>query len=279
MWAEAGRDEKTVEAFFDDLGAERAAKIRLVSTDAGSWITNFVDRRAPKPIRCMDPFHLVAWVTDALDEVRREVLNDARRAGQRALAKQLKGARCALWKNPEDLTDRQQAKLADIATNKRLYRAYLLKEQLRQVFQQATPEQAIAPLERWLAWASRSKLPAFLKAAKIARLRGHAQPSAGQQPAQRRLDCRCGATAHPAPMPPPGGRGGLQAPFRIESASRASASRSSWSSRPPVSAIQTPAAGGVAACGSVHDPAASGAGSSEMKRSSTFFVSLETLLS
>jgi transposase len=49
-----------VEAFFDDLGAERAAAIRLVSADAGSWITNVVDRRAPNAIRCMDPFHVVA---------------------------------------------------------------------------------------------------------------------------------------------------------------------------------------------------------------------------
>ena len=39
--------------------------------------------------------------TDALDVVRREVWNDARRAGQRQLAKELKGARFALWKNPE----------------------------------------------------------------------------------------------------------------------------------------------------------------------------------
>jgi transposase len=170
VWAKAGRDEATVEAFFDDLGAERAAAIRLVSADAGSWITNVVDRRAPNAIRCMDPFHVVAWVTDALDEVRREVWNDARRAGQRALSKQLKGARYALWKNPEDLTARQHAKLADIAaTNRRLYRAYLLKEQLRQVFRQASSEQAIALLERWLAWASRSKLPPFVKAARSIR--------------------------------------------------------------------------------------------------------------
>jgi transposase len=127
VWAKPGRDEATVEAFFDALGDDRAAKLRLISTDAGSWITGVVDRRAPNAIRCMDPFHVVAWVTDALDEVRRQVWNDARRAGQRALVRQLKGARYALWNNPDDLTARQHAKLADIAaTNRRLYRAYLL---------------------------------------------------------------------------------------------------------------------------------------------------------
>jgi hypothetical protein len=50
-------------------------------------------------------------------------------------AKDLKGARYALWKNPENLTDRQTRKLASIQkTNRRLYRAYLLKEQLRQIY-------------------------------------------------------------------------------------------------------------------------------------------------
>ena len=45
----------------------------------------------------------------------------------RAHARDLKGARYALWKNPEDLTVRQKSKLAWVATvNRRLYRAYLL---------------------------------------------------------------------------------------------------------------------------------------------------------
>ena len=47
-------------------------------------------------------------------------------------ADQLKGCRYALWRNPEDLTPRQAGKLAWIAkVNTKLYRAYLLKEQLR----------------------------------------------------------------------------------------------------------------------------------------------------
>lgn len=56
-----------------------------------------------------------------------------RKEGLSAHARDLKHARYALWKNPEDLTDRQQKKLAWVSTvNRRLYRAYLLEEQLRQ---------------------------------------------------------------------------------------------------------------------------------------------------
>ena len=84
-------------------------------------------------MRCVDPFHVVALATDALDEIRREVWNEARRVGQTQLAGDLNGARFALWKNPENLTARQQ--LSDIErTNQRLCRAYLLKEQLRQIY-------------------------------------------------------------------------------------------------------------------------------------------------
>lgn len=120
----------------------------------------------PNAQLCLDPFHIVAWATKALDEVRREVWNEARRSGQKAVAKELKNARYALWKNPADLTARQGAKLASIAqTNQRLYRAYLLKEQLRQVFA-LKGAAGIALLDRWLKWARRCRLPSFVKLAK-----------------------------------------------------------------------------------------------------------------
>lgn len=64
---------------------------------------------------CLDAFHLVKWVTDALDQVRRDSWNEARRAGMNTHARDLKHARYALWKNPEDLTAKQEAKLAWVA--------------------------------------------------------------------------------------------------------------------------------------------------------------------
>ena len=106
-----------------------------MSADGAEWIAEWVADSCRNAPVCLDPFHVVTWATDALDEVRREVWNAARRAGQTAVAKALKGARFALWKTPENLTDRQEAKLASVAKlNQPLYRAYLLTEELRQVF-------------------------------------------------------------------------------------------------------------------------------------------------
>lgn len=139
-----------------------------------------VAARAPQATQCADPFHVVSWATGALDEVRREAWRQARASGQttsrphgsRVLrlsagaAADLKRARYALWKNPENLTDRQQTKLAWIEkTHPYLYRAYLLKEGLRLPFQ-LKGEEGKHALGRWLTWAARCRIPEFVELGK-----------------------------------------------------------------------------------------------------------------
>jgi transposase len=166
VWAAAGRDRQTVECFLDALGEERCKQIELVSADMAAWIAGPISERCPRAELCLDPFHVVALATDALDEIRREVWNEARHAGQSQTARDLKGARFALWKNPEHLTARQKHKLSDIQhTNRRLYRAYLLKEQLRQIYR-LPAQAAVALLDAWIKWARRCRLPAFVKLAR-----------------------------------------------------------------------------------------------------------------
>jgi transposase len=152
-----------VGAFFDALGEKRTKQLKLVSCDMAGWIEAVLAKRCPKAKRCVDPFHVVQLATEALDKVRCEVWNEARRAGQGDTARQLKGARFCLWKNPENLATHQQSKLADVEKlNRPLYRAYLLKEQLRQIY--CLPaRKAIALLDEWLAWARRCRLKPFVR--------------------------------------------------------------------------------------------------------------------
>jgi transposase len=164
VWAAPGRDKETLRSFFDLLGKERAKKISHVSADAADWIAKVVAERCPKAVRVMDPFHVVQWATDALDQVRREVWNAERGGKGRATAgsKSLKKARWALWKNPADLTERQCAQLEFIAkAHPVLHRAYLLKEGLRLALKSG-PETAEA-LWEWVLWARRSRLEPFVK--------------------------------------------------------------------------------------------------------------------
>ena len=63
-------------------GLERSAGIELVYNDMGEWITRAVAERCPQATLCLDPFHVVALASDALDEVRREVWNEAKTFGR-----------------------------------------------------------------------------------------------------------------------------------------------------------------------------------------------------
>jgi transposase len=172
VWAAAGRDDATVHRFFDDLGAQRAAELTHVSADMAPWIERVVTARAPQALRCADPFHIVAWATEALDAERIRAWNEAagrhRRNGtwtNKAVgpSRAFKRARWALWKNPQRLTDRQRHQLDWIAkTDHRVWRAYLLKEAMRYVFT-VKGEQGKVALDRWISWARRSRLPSFIE--------------------------------------------------------------------------------------------------------------------
>ena len=60
----------------------------------------------------------------------------------------------------------QRLKLSSIQqTNQRLYRAYLLAQQLRQIYR-VDANDALALLEAWLKWARRSRLEPFRKLAR-----------------------------------------------------------------------------------------------------------------
>jgi len=166
IWAAEGRSRKVVGQFFELLGPERCARITHISSDGADWIITPAEAHCPNATICLDPFHIVGWATAALDKVRREIWNEVRRSGEKAEAGEVKDSRWALLKNPENLTAKQSAKLAVVAKlNAPLYRAYLLKEQLRMVFRVGYHE-AIGLLERWLQWARRCRIAPFVRLAR-----------------------------------------------------------------------------------------------------------------
>lgn len=161
VWAAQGRNKDTLGRFFDELGAQRAALLTHVSCDGAEWIHTVVRERAPQALLCLDPFHVVAWAMKALDRVRVRTMTRAGISDRHAM--------WAVRKNPPDLTGEQRTSLAAIAdTNSTLYRAYLLKEQLREVFRVKghTGRQLLAG---WLSWASHSQIPEFVALARSIR--------------------------------------------------------------------------------------------------------------
>jgi len=102
VWGAEGKDSETLDQFFAELGPERAAELAAVSMDMGPAFAKSVGKEghAPQAVICIDPFHAVKLVGDALDTVRREAWNEMRGLGDQAAAKKFKGARWSLLKNP-----------------------------------------------------------------------------------------------------------------------------------------------------------------------------------
>ena len=201
VWAAQGHGKGVLTQFYRQLTPKQLSSIRVVTGDGAKWITECVNEFTPDCERCVDPFHVVEWAMEALDEVRREVWREAYNealqparehpgkkgrpraddAGAamvkaaRAKAEEIKNSAYALGKAPEHLTENQQAKVAMIAeNNSRLYRACRMKETLRLLLKIRDADEAEAELKRWLWWAGHSRIKAFKELyQKIKRHRGH----------------------------------------------------------------------------------------------------------
>lgn len=161
VWMAEGRKEETLAGFFTELGPQRAAGLEAVSLDMSAPYLNAIGEAAPTAVVCFDPFHVVKLANEALDQVRREEWNRARRAG--GPAKAIKYTRWALLKRPERLSAEQRTTLEAVRRgNARLWRAYEIKELVRAIY-----GEPLAQATKWLDAAirrsRRSRLAPFKK--------------------------------------------------------------------------------------------------------------------
>lgn len=188
VWVGKGHGKTVLEGFFKLLSKEQKEGIKVVSGDGARWISECVEEHCPNALRCTDPYHVVEWATEALDEIRKEVWREANKALKEVKkehkrgkgrprkddveakevseakqeAKEIKGSRYALGKAPENLTENQEVKLAQIkANNPRLYRGYELKESLRKLLKVKDVVEATKEIDHWISWARRSRIDSF----------------------------------------------------------------------------------------------------------------------
>lgn len=180
VWCGKGHGKEVLAQFFESLSLNQRNSIQCVSADGARWITSCVEEYCPNAERCIDPFHVVSWATEALDKVRRQAWAEAHETGKLApkrergrpangeevniekkQAKTIKNMRYALLKNPENLSTNQQAQIEFLTVaNPTLYRAYLLKENLRLALK-AGADEISSVLTSWMAWAQRCRIPVF----------------------------------------------------------------------------------------------------------------------
>ncbi|WP_437710175.1 ISL3 family transposase [Sorangium sp. So ce448] len=164
VWAREGKNADTLRTFFQELGSERCALLQAVTIDMSNAYISAVSESATNTQIIFDRFHVQRLVHDALDEVRRAEVRTIEDPEERSA---LKHTRFALQKNPWNLTGIERAKLTELPkANATLYRAYLLKESFAAILDRRQPNVALAKLEEWISWATRSGLKPFAKAAR-----------------------------------------------------------------------------------------------------------------
>lgn len=190
VWAAEGKNAATLEAFYDQLGEAGCARLQAVSMDLGRAFKAATDAKAPQARQCADPFHLVKLANEAINKARRWAWNRERAKARKAAAapkrrgrppigasppppdraRWVKHSRWALLKDPAALTPTQLQVLHELRRNRSvLYRCWQLKEGLRDLYRLPDPAEAEHHLDWWLAWASRSRIPAFVALAQTVR--------------------------------------------------------------------------------------------------------------
>jgi transposase len=155
LWSAEGRDANTLRRFFQELGADRCSRIRAVCCDMWAAYIKVIEEMLPNAVMVFDKFHLVRHLLKAV--------NDVRKAEAKILKKSnpdlLKGTRYLWLKNPENLTDKQRARLSYLEKlNLKINRAYLLKELFKQLWTYKRKGWARRFLKRWFWLATHSRL-------------------------------------------------------------------------------------------------------------------------
>ena len=163
LWMRAGKGADSLKGFFASLTEEEKEGIEVVSVDRASAYTKAVREYLPDAAISFDPFHIIKNVNDAITTVRKE----AYRAAEAENKPLIKGKRFLLLRAEENLTPEQQQSLDTLLkANAPLNEAYILKEQLRSLFQISKFKEAALAFGKWIEMASSCSLASFRRIAK-----------------------------------------------------------------------------------------------------------------
>lgn len=155
IWSGEGRDKDTLEAFFREHGEALKGSLLGVCCDMWQPYIDLIKEKLPDVKLVFDKFHIVRHLLEAVDTVRKQEACELKKTNPDLL----KRTRYIWLKNPENLTDKQRARLGYLEKlNLRCNRAYLLKESFRELWGYLTKGWARRFLKKWFWWATHSRL-------------------------------------------------------------------------------------------------------------------------
>jgi transposase len=155
-----GRTEEDLQRFFDQMGPERCQTIELAVMDMWKAFRNATLKNAPGAQIVYDKFHVMRHLSDALDQVRR---SEYKRVNEKE-RKFIKGQRYTLLSHKANLDLEGRRSLRTLLkANKRLHKAYLLKESFGQLWDYKNPVWARRFFENWKSQLRWQRLTSFEK--------------------------------------------------------------------------------------------------------------------
>ena len=155
LWSGEGRDKQTLMQFFKEYGDVLRTTVKGVCCDMWKPYTDILEKELPDATIVFDKFHLISHLNRAVDDVRREEARELKKSNPELL----KSTRYIWLKNPENLTDKQRARLGYLEKlNLKINRAYLLKESFRELWTYKRKGWAKRFLTKWFWWATHSRI-------------------------------------------------------------------------------------------------------------------------
>jgi transposase len=155
IWSGEKRTKETLNNFFDNLGPLKISKLKGICCDMWQPYIDKVRERASNAILVFDKFHIVRYLTKAVDEVRRQEIRDKGKDHKELM----KNTRYIWLKNPWNLSENQKNRLGNLEKlNLKINRAYLLKEAFRKFWSYKKKGWAEKYLKKWFWWATHSRL-------------------------------------------------------------------------------------------------------------------------
>lgn len=161
------RTEDSLRSCLQSLGGAVCQQVEFVCSDMWKPYLNVIGERLSQAVHVLDRFHVMQKFGKAIDEIRAE---EARRLKRDGYEPVLTRSRWCFLKRPENLTEKQTVKLAELVKyNLRTVRAYLLREEFQRLWEYKSPAWAAKFLDEWTGRVMRSRLEPMKKIAKTIR--------------------------------------------------------------------------------------------------------------
>ncbi len=166
LWVGRGRGREDIRPFFQLLGPERCKALKAVAMDMNGAYEQEVRSHCPNAQIVYDLFHVLAkYGREVVDKVRAE---EGRRLQQADPSRKLvQGSRWLLLRDRANLSQDNEVRLSELlAANRNLFKVYLLKEDLKDLWQYRHPAGALKAWHHWYHRACCSRLVPLKKFAK-----------------------------------------------------------------------------------------------------------------